>query len=66
MTADLETTHMVEDFIKRGNYHAAFNIALSALNACRRNNDQPGVDHYIGIIQTLVKTLSDEFGSSMV
>ena len=50
-------------FVRQGNYHAAYNIALSALNACRRENDQAGVDRFIAIIRDIVATLADEFGS---
>lgn len=58
-----ETTETIEDFIDKGNYHAAFNIALSALNECRRSNDQAGVDRYIHTIQNLVSRLTQAFGS---
>ena len=44
-----------EDKIKlhvdKGNYHAAINIAISALNECRRNKDQNGVDAYLNLIK---------------
>ncbi len=53
----------VADFIQRGNYHAAYNIALSGMNACRRVNDQAGVDRFIVIIREIVDALADEFGS---
>ena len=53
----------VQDFVERGNYHAAYNIALSGLNACRRANDQLGVDRFIQIIQNIVDSLAREFGS---
>lgn len=56
-------TEEIQSFITRGNYHAAYNIALSALNACRRENDQAGVDHFLEIIQQIVDSLSAEFGS---
>ena len=42
-------TKRIQDFVDRGNYHAAYNIALSGLNACRRANDQPGTDLFIEI-----------------
>ncbi len=53
----------IQTFIDKGNYHAAYNIALSGLNACRRDNDQAGVDRFIGIIRGVVDSLADEFGS---
>ena len=55
----------IQDFVDKGNYHAAINIALSALNECRRNNDQAGVDEFIGIIKGIVQTLAEEFGSKV-
>jgi hypothetical protein len=61
---DIENeTKEIQDFVSKGNYHAAYNIALSALNACRRENDQAGIDHFIGVIRGVVDALADEFGS---
>ena len=54
---------VVQGFVDKGNYHAAYNIALSGLNACRRNNDQEGIDRFIDIIKTVVDSLATEFGS---
>lgn len=53
----------IHDFVDKGNYHAAINIALSALNECRRNKDQTGVDRFIDIIRGIVQTLASQFGS---
>ena len=53
----------VGGFVDRGNYHAAINIALSGLNACRRNNDQDGVDQCLGVIRGVIQALAEEFGS---
>jgi hypothetical protein len=53
----------VLDFVDKGNYHAAYNIALSGLNACRRNNDQAGIDRFLDIIRAVVESLAAEFGS---
>ncbi|MFV2004154.1 MAG: hypothetical protein ACC650_03065 [Gammaproteobacteria bacterium] len=53
----------IQSHIDKGNYHAGINLAISAMNECRRNNDQPGVDTFIGVIKGIVNTLSDEFGS---
>ena len=62
MDAEAEA-EKIQDFVDRGNYHAAYNIALSALNACRRDNDQAGVDRFIEIIRSVVDALAAEFGS---
>jgi hypothetical protein len=53
----------VRGFVDKGNYHAAYNIALSGLNACRRNNGQAGTDQFIDIIRAVVDSLAAEFGS---
>jgi hypothetical protein len=53
----------IQKFVQSGNYHAALNIALSGLNECRRNEDQVGVDTFLGIIEEIVKALAHEFGS---
>ena len=58
--AEAET---VQEFVDKGNYHAAYNIALSGLNTCRRENDQAGIDRFIVIIRSIVDSLADEFGS---
>lgn len=61
---DIKTeTDRIQDFVDKGNYHAAINIALSALNECRRNDDQTGADQFIDIIKGIVQTLAEEFGS---
>ena len=52
----------VREFVRDGNYHAAYNIALSAMNACRRDGDQSGVDACIALIREIVDSLADEFG----
>jgi len=57
---------MIQGFIDKGNFHAAFNIALSALNECRRNDDQPGVDKFLLVISGIVTTMTKEFGSSNI
>ncbi len=53
----------IRQFVDRGNYHAAYNIALSGLNECRRNQDQTGIDRFIEIIRGVVDSLDQEFGS---
>lgn len=56
-------TKRIQEFVDKGNYHAAYNIALSGLNACRRANDQAGIDLFIDIIRGVVDSLAREFGS---
>lgn len=51
----------VREFVDGGNYHAAYNIALSALNACRREQDQAGVERFIELIRDIVDALAAEF-----
>ncbi len=62
MKIDLEAVK-IQEFVDRGNYHAAYNIALSGLNQCRRENDQAGVDRFIEIIRGIVDALAAEFAS---
>lgn len=54
----------IQQHVDKGNYHAAINLAISAMNACRRDNDQAGVDSFIAVIKGIVETLSDEFSSN--
>ena len=51
----------IEDFVERGNFHAAYNIALSAMNECVRKQDQEGVDRFIAVIRQIVDTLEQRF-----
>jgi len=61
---DIESeAERIQGFVDQGNYHAAYNIALSGLNACRRENDQVGTDRFLKIIQGIVDSLAEEFGS---
>lgn len=53
----------IQAFVHKGNYHAAYNIALSGLNACRQEADQAGVDRFIDIIRGVVDALEEAFGS---
>lgn len=62
MDIELEAKE-IQRFVQQGNYHAAYNIALSGLNACRKNKDQAGIDQFIKIIKSVVDSLADEFGS---
>lgn len=62
MTLDIESeTDRIQAFVDKGNYHAAINLTLSALNACRRNHNQAGIDHFIEILKGIVQTLAEEF-----
>ena len=54
----------IQGFVDIGNYHAAINITLSAINECRRNSDQAGIDKFIEIIRGIIDTLARELGSS--
>lgn len=56
-------TDRINTFITKGNYHAALNVALSGLNACRKENDQAGVDSFLDTIKATVQKLAEEFGS---
>jgi hypothetical protein len=61
---DIESeTVRIQGFVDKGNYHAAINLALSALNECRRSADQAGVDHFLNVIGHIVATLADQYGS---
>ena len=53
----------IQTHLDKGNYHAAINLAISAMNECRRNSDQQGVDEFIDFIRGIVDQLADEFGS---
>ncbi len=53
----------IQGFVDKGNYHAAYNIALSGLNACSRDNNQAGIDQFITIIRDVVDSLAAEFGN---
>ncbi|MCK4675975.1 MAG: hypothetical protein KAT61_08650 [Gammaproteobacteria bacterium] len=59
---DIESeTKTIQEFVDKGNYHAAMNITISALNACRRNNNQAGVDTFLGVIKGIANTMANEF-----
>ena len=65
MTSENEAlAAQVREFVERGNFHAAYNVALSGLNACRRENDQAGVDYFIELIRAIVERLAAEYGSA--
>ena len=53
----------IRSHIDKGNYHAGINLAISALNACRKEQDQAGVDTFLGVIRGIVDRMTEEFGS---
>jgi len=53
----------IQTHIDKGNYHAAINLSISAMNECRRVDNQPGVDAFIAFIRDIVDVMDDEFGS---
>ena len=61
---DIESeTKTIQEFVVKANYHAAMNIAISALNECRRDSNQTGIDHFLAVIKGIANTMADEFGS---
>lgn len=61
---DIESeTVRIQKFVDKGNYHAAINIAISALNECRRIDNQTGIDAFIDIMRAIINTMAEEFGS---
>ena len=53
---------IIQQFVDKGNYHAAMNISISALNECRRNKDQPGTDRFLDVIKGIANTMAEVFG----
>lgn len=53
----------IQMHIKEGNYHAAFNLALSGLNECRRNDDQTGINNFLAVIKNITQSLENKFGN---
>ena len=53
----------IQTHIDKGNYHAGINLAISAMNECRRIEDQEGVDIFIDFIKGIVNTMDEAFGS---
>ena len=61
---EIETeSEIIQEFVDKGNYHAAMNIAISALNDCRRKNEQSGIDLFLDVIKGIADTMRNEFGS---
>ena len=60
---DIESeTKIIQQFVDKGNYHAAMNISISALNECRRNKNQPGIDTFLDVIKGIANTMAEVFG----
>jgi len=61
---DIESeTRFIQDFVDKGNYHAAINTAISAMNACRKETNQAGIDHFLDVMKGIINTMAEEFGS---
>ncbi|RDH84040.1 MAG: hypothetical protein DIZ80_07860 [endosymbiont of Galathealinum brachiosum] len=62
MNIESETVR-IQSFVDKGNYHAAINLAISAMNECRRDKNQAGVDYFIDFIKNIANTIGEAFGS---
>lgn len=60
MDIESEKQH-IQKFVDKGNYHAAYNIALSDMNDCRKHENQSGVNEFIDVIKSIVDALESEF-----
>lgn len=58
-----EEDERIQWFIDIGNYHASVNLTISAMNACRRQSDHAGTDHYLQLLQRIVDTMYGAYGS---
>ncbi len=54
---------IIQEFVDKGNYHAAMNISISALNECRRNKNQPGINRFLDVIKGIANTMTEVYGS---
>lgn len=54
---------LIYEFVEKGNFHAAMNIAISAMNQCRKDNDQAGVNVCLEIISDITHVMVEAFGS---
>ena len=52
---------IILSFVDKGNFHAAMNIAISALNECRRNSNQSGVNTFLDVIGRIADTMDQKF-----
>lgn len=59
---DIESeSKTIQMFVDKGNYHAAMNIAISALNESRRNEDKAGIKVFLDIIKGIADTMAEAF-----
>lgn len=56
-------TKTIQEFVDKGNYHAAMNIAISALNESRRINNQVDINTFLDIIKGIANTMAEEYGN---
>ena len=52
---------IIQSFVDKGNFHAEMNIAISALNECRRNDNQLGTNAFLDIIRHIADTMGKVF-----
>jgi hypothetical protein len=64
MHIDAETRR-IQEHIDKGNYHAGINLAISAMNECRREANQSGVDYFLEMIKGIADRMAQEFGSKV-
>ena len=62
MNSDAEIKR-VQGFVEKENYHAAINIALSAMNEGRRQKNQQEVDLFLSVISDIVLNMAQQYGS---
>jgi len=62
MDIEAELEH-IRPFIDKGNFHAAMNLSISAMNQCRREEDQAGTDRFLALIQEIIDIMTAQFGS---
>ena len=60
---DIESkTKIIQGFVEKGNYHAAMNTTISALNECRRIDNKLGIDSLLDVINSIANSMAREFG----
>lgn len=47
----------IHEFIEKENFHAAINLSISAMNACRKHHDREGVEECLLLIESIVKRM---------
>ncbi len=52
---------VIQSFVDKGNLHAAMNIAISALNECRRNDNPSGINAFLDVIKHIADTMGKVF-----